>query len=345
MNIKFNKDLSRINDAMEGLVHSYKDNYKLIYEEYSLSLNKAAEEAFEFIKERITFDIPNSDLFFGRETGAAISFVRSRFIPSDLTIDNFADYLMGLSDEEVKLIVLSNLNSSGLNISYEELLPISQDETRLLEFLRKLTLSSSIKWEALEFFRDVGKAMKGFIDLVRRYIPVYKKVLNSNKKIIESFENYIGNGIESEGDAFFTKLVRDTIRLDAEQIIVGTLFFRSRNLVCATVGEKLYVFIGMDYEETVRLALGDGDTLISVLKNLSDKTRFHILNLLKDRELYGQEIAEKVGITMATVSYHMNYLLASDLVRLEKVGQKGYYSLKKDTLKKSIDFLNSNFNL
>ncbi len=345
MNIKFNRGLSRVHNAMQGLVNCYKDNYKLLYEEYDLSLNKASEEAFNFIKERIIFDIPHCDLFFSRETEAAAAFARSRFIPSDLTIDNFVDYLMGLSDEEVKLIILSNLNSAGLNISYEELLLISQDETRILDFLRKLKLTSSIKWEALDFFRDVRSSMKKFIDLVNKYIPIYKKVINNNKKLIEGFENYIENGIDSEGEVFFAKLVRDSISLDAEQIIVGTLFFRSRNLICATVGEKLYVFIGMDYEETARLALGDGDSVMSVFKNLADKTRFHILNLLKDRELYGQEIAEKVGITMATVSYHMNYLLASNLVKLEKVGQKGYYSLKKDTLKKSIDFLNSNFYL
>lgn len=345
MNIKFNRGLSRVHDAMEGLVYCYKDNYKQIYEEYNLSLNKAAEEAFGFIKERIVFDIPNSDLFFSMETGVAVTFARSRFIPVDLTIDNYVDYLTGLSDEEVKLIVLSNLNSEGLKVSYEELLRISRDEAEILDFLRNRKLPSSIKWEALEFFRDIQNSMKGFITLVKRYIPIYKKILNSNKKLIESFENYVESGINSEGEAFFTKFVRDAISLDAEQIIVGTLFFRSRSLICATVGEKLYVFFGMDYEETVRLALGDGDVAISVFKNLSDKTRFHILNLLKDRELYGQEIAEKVGITLATVSYHMNYLLASNLVRLEKVGQKGYYSLKKDTLRKSIDFLNSNFDL
>ena len=52
-----------------------------------------------------------------------------------------------------------------------------------------------------------------------------------------------------------------------------------------------------------------------VFKNLADKTRFQILNLLKSGDLYGQEIAEKVGITLATVSYHMSFLLAANLVR------------------------------
>lgn len=346
MNIKFDRGLSRAHDAMEGLVYSYNDNYKLLYEEYNLHLNKAAEEAFDFIKEKINFNIPGCDLFFGKETGAAINFSRSRFVQSDqLSIDNYVDYLCGLSEEEIKLIMLSNLNSAGTNLSYEELMLVSRDERKILNFLEKTKLPSAMKWDAFEFFRNVRGSMKGFIELVNNYIPVYKSILEKNEKLIEGFENYIENGISSEGEEFFSKLVNDSISLDAKQIIVGTLFFRSRSLICANVGEKLFIYIGIDYQETVRLTQGDEETVINILKNLSDKTRFRILNLLKDNELYGLEIAEKVGITMATVSYHMNYLLASNLVKLEKVGQKGYYILRKDALKKSIQYLNDNFNL
>lgn len=342
MNLQFNRELSRVHDAMEGLVHCYQDSYKKIYEEYNLSLSKTAEEAFEIIKEKVVYNIPHSDLFFNKETGLAVAFAISRFIPPDLTLDNFVDYLSNLKDEEVKLIVLSNLNSVEKKKSYEEIQMIAQEEIKTLDFLRTIKVSSSIKWEAIEFLRDLRNSMKSFIELVKRYIPIYKKIISDNKELIEGFENYVESGIKTEGEAFITNVVRDTITLDADQIIVGILFFCSRNFKCATVGDKLYVFFGIDYDDTI---LAEGDIFISIFKNLSDKTRFQILNLLKDKDLYGQEIAEKVGITLATVSYHMNYLMAANLVKLEKVGRKGYYSLKKDTFIKCIDFLNSNFNL
>lgn len=345
MEIIFNRELSRVHDAMEGLVQCYKDNYKLLYEEYNLNLNKAAEEAIHLIGDRIAFDIPQSDLFFSKDTGIAVAFTTSRFIPSDLSVDNFVDYLRGLSDKEARLIVLSNIKPQ--EVSYEEICDISQDETKVLDFLRRLPLPSSIKWEAFEFFSDVGTSMKGLIALVEKYLPVYKKVIKKNIKLIEAFENDVANRIKSEGEAYYTKLLNGSISLDANQVIAGTLFFSSRSLICTTVGEKLYIFVGLDFEETIKLISGDGETafFISVYKNLSDKTRLQILNLLKDKEYYGLEIAEKVGITLATVSYHMSYLLASNLVSVEKVGQKGYYTLKKNTLKKAIDFLQNNFNL
>lgn len=347
MKLSFSKDLSRVHDAMEGLVLSYKDCYKSFYEDFGLSFNKAPEETLQLISENIKFDIPHSDLFFSRETGTAVAFAHSRFIPSDLSIDNFVDHLKGLGEKEIKLIVLSDLKPEGVSISQEELLLISSDENRIVNFIRGLKLSSSLKWEALEFFRDVKSSMEGFIKLVKEYIPLYKKIMKKNEKLIKNFDEYIINSIESEGQSFLNKLSRGSVSLDAEEVIAGTLFLNSRSLVCNTVGENLYVFIGMDFEETVRFVTGDGDVdfNISVFKNLSDKTRFQILSLLKQKELYGQEIAEKVGITMATVSYHMSYLLASNLVKLEKVGQKGYYTLNRNTLRKTVEFLSNNFNL
>lgn len=345
MNIRYNKGISRVHDAMEGLVLSYKENYKQIYKDYNLQVSKTAEEALIFIHDRVVFDIPGSDFLFGRETEAAVTFARSRFIPADVTIDSFVDYLMGLSDEEIKLILLANLNAKGQKKSYEELLPVARDDGKILDFIRDTDLPAAIKWEAMEFFRDIQHVMTGFIGLVRKYIPVYKKLLSQHRKLIETFEQEIESGICAEGKAWFTKTVRDSINLDAEDIIVGILFFRSRSLTCVSAGEKLYVFLGLDYEETVKQFLGEGDPAIILFKNLSDKTRLHILNLLKEKDLYGQEIAEKVGITLATVSYHMNFLLASTLVRLEKVGQKGYYSLQKNTLRKCVDYLIQNFNL
>ncbi len=347
MKIILNRELSRVHDAMDGLVLSYRGNYKSFYEEFGLKINKAPEEALHFICEKMKFDIPYSELLFSKETGTAIAFAHSRFIPSNLTIDSFVNYLRGLSVEEIKLIVLSDLKPEESNLSEEEMRRISQDESRILDFIRELKLSSTIKWEALEFFRDVKASMERFIDLVKEYIPIYKKLIKNNEKLIEDFEEYIAKGIETEGEAFFSKISRGSISLDAREIIACTLFFNSRSLICNTVEDKLYIFIGMDYEESVRLVTGEGeiDFNISIFKNLSDKTRFQILNLLKHRELYGQEIAEKIGITMATVSYHMSYLLASNLVKLEKVGQKGYYTLNKDTLDSSIDFLKKNFNL
>ena len=348
MSIIFNQQLSRTHDAMEGLVLSYKSRYQKIYSDYNLTVSKAAEEALVLISDRINFDIPCSDLLFGEEVELAVAFARSRFTPEDITLNSFVRYLEGLSEEQVKLIILRSLNARTSNKSCDVLQSIAQDETLFVSFLSEADIPSSLKWEALAFTKDINANMAAFIKLYKQYLPIYKKIITKNKTKIEQFENKIDQGVQQEGVSYIDKIMHGSVSLNTEEVTVGILFFRSKSVICVTreqCDEKIYVFVGMDFEEAVRDELGDSDLALSIFKHLSDKTRFQILNLLKEGDLYGQEIAEKVGITLATVSYHMNFLLAVNLVKLEKIGQKGYYTLRKESLRKSIEFLQNNFQL
>ncbi len=346
MKIAFNQGLSRVHDAMEGLVLSYQDNYKQVYKDYSFTVSKNAAEALGFIQDHVDFAIPCRELFFSRDREAAVSFARSRFIPEDITVDAFADHLAELTDEQARLIMLINLNDAAKqSLDHEVLVRLSRGEGDVVAFIRQITLPPAVKWEAMEFFDDTRGAMKAFVGLVKRYLPVYKQVLDTYKNAIEGFETYVSQGVGADGKRFLNRVVRDAIELESENISVGILFFRSRSLTCVTIDDKLRVFIGTEYEDTVKQALGGEDISMLIFKNLADKTRFQILNLLKSGDLYGQEIAEKVGITLATVSYHMSFLLAANLVRLEKIGQKGYYTLQKQALKRCIAYLDTTFGL
>ena len=53
---------------------------------------------------------------------------------------------------------------------------------------------------------------------------------------------------------------------------------------------------------------------ISIFKVLSDKQRRDILVLLKEGRLNAGEIAEKLGVTPAALSYHLKLLKDAELV-------------------------------
>ena len=52
----------------------------------------------------------------------------------------------------------------------------------------------------------------------------------------------------------------------------------------------------------------------SIFKVLSDKQRRDILVMLKDGRLNAGEIADKLGVTPAALSYHLKLLKNADLV-------------------------------
>ncbi len=72
-------------------------------------------------------------------------------------------------------------------------------------------------------------------------------------------------------------------------------------------------------------------------KILCDKKRLDIIDLLGERPHYVQEMAEKLSLTSATISYHMNFLYSFDLVCSERDEHRVYYSLNKDKAKEMFD--------
>lgn len=84
----------------------------------------------------------------------------------------------------------------------------------------------------------------------------------------------------------------------------------------------------------------------NLFKALSDPNRIAILKLLSARPWYGQELAEKLNITAATISYHMSFLQRIGIITYERMDNRSYYCLNNkklnEPLEKFIDFLNVN---
>jgi DNA-binding transcriptional ArsR family regulator len=65
---------------------------------------------------------------------------------------------------------------------------------------------------------------------------------------------------------------------------------------------------------------------------LGDETRLRILRLLRDRDWYLTEIAERLELSKPTIKHHLAQLRAAGLVTLTEEGGLSYYSLRRDRL-------------
>lgn len=75
---------------------------------------------------------------------------------------------------------------------------------------------------------------------------------------------------------------------------------------------------------------------LNIFKVLSDKQRRDILEMLKDGRLSAGEIAEKMGITPAALSYHLKLLKEADLVVEYKSKNFIYYEINTSVLQELI---------
>jgi ArsR family transcriptional regulator len=79
---------------------------------------------------------------------------------------------------------------------------------------------------------------------------------------------------------------------------------------------------------------------VPIMKALSDDTRLTIIDLLSCGEMCACHLLAEVEISQSTLSYHMKILLDSGLVNGEKIGAWVRYSLVRDKLDDTINFLN-----
>jgi DNA-binding transcriptional ArsR family regulator len=68
------------------------------------------------------------------------------------------------------------------------------------------------------------------------------------------------------------------------------------------------------------------------LKAIADQTRLEILRSLSRGEQYVQQLADQLQLTAATLSHHLNQLLAVMLVGLRGEGRRNYYHLNRNEL-------------
>ena len=74
------------------------------------------------------------------------------------------------------------------------------------------------------------------------------------------------------------------------------------------------------------------ERLVEVFRALGDPVRLRLLGLIAERPRTGKELAEAVSVGAPTVSHHMDKLVRSGLVSVERAGQSRIYSLNQGTL-------------
>lgn len=80
------------------------------------------------------------------------------------------------------------------------------------------------------------------------------------------------------------------------------------------------------------------DEISTILKIIGDPTRLSIMTLLKEKAMYGKEIADILDIKAPTITHHIDQLNKINLLYTEQIGQIKYFSLNR---KKFASLLNS----
>ncbi|MBS7247920.1 MAG: metalloregulator ArsR/SmtB family transcription factor [Candidatus Jordarchaeales archaeon] len=76
---------------------------------------------------------------------------------------------------------------------------------------------------------------------------------------------------------------------------------------------------------------------VELLKALADETRLRILKLVEEGEKCQCEIIPFIGKSQSTISQHLQTLVSSGILEYRREGQRSFYKLKDDRIKKILE--------
>lgn len=255
--------------------------------------------------------------------------------------------------EEVKLKelvmkeILSGLDFIPEDFSQEdEFINIDVEKEFMPFLINKCDLLGEIKWYLTMIAQEPKTYLVELFDIVIEAIDIFKEIFTviekDVEKAIEELRQEIGANPQYISDVTGIRILEQWDRdLNVQPSMIN---FNAVSIQCSQsfifgTPRRDDLYFGWKFNELMKISYGkdkEEEILNERLKCLSDKSKFKILKHLKEKPMFGQEIATALALTTATVSHHMNALLNSKLVNLERIENKIYYTLNNETIEKTI---------
>ncbi len=356
MGIFFKKEIGDIMDVFNSLYllaneETYKERLSAENKPISISIIKY----FNHIKDKSLIDIKKVHFYFKEYMDPRHSFalyylfLERVFDEEDIGVKEVLEVLEKKTEEEllenIHRRLLFHFNKSGKTGPKED--EYNNHKEYLIELIKDCDISSEAKWNMYLIINNPEGYARDFCSEIKGYLTIYSKF----QRRMEGTKNKFNQGVEAElkeqGLSFIKamKLFDDLESYD--NIYVSTLMIFYGNIVYDIKGNNLYVNLGLKYKETLDKYRGKSriDNMVNVMKALGDGSRYEIISLLNEKQLYGQELAEALGLSTATISHHMNLLHTLGIVTIDKVDNKIYYKLNREVLKDFILDIQRDFKL
>lgn len=198
--------------------------------------------------------------------------------------------------------------------------------------------------KCLEAIRDTKKKILTILRKV--YKDAYSKIKNSVEKLLaETQKQYMEQLFLTPVD-FVNRYFRNDFRAVngkwPYRIVIHLSLFDPVDIKKLSIHDYInqegYIVLG---KEAIQWYNDENQSRIicQFLKAISDENRLTILKQLSIKPSYGQELAEKLKLTPATIKHHLALLEELKLVQASRTEHKVYYLINKEEVEKGLDDL------
>ena len=236
------------------------------------------------------------------------------------SFEEYSDDLLSMDEEQIKQQLMTTIvKQDEEEVSVEDkVTELLGNQFAFLDFLKNLPIDDTVRWNYFTIMSQPKKFVEDFISLHQTLKPIFEKVYAEYLPILEKsyqeFETTIQEHPTILAEAFSgTKVIEEIDWASDEISVIPTLLlsdFYFQDSEILILGAKSLEVI----QHVIQTRLDKQQERINVFKNLGDKTRYQIFCEIAKGTKSVKGIAEQLGITSATVSYHINELVLSNLV-------------------------------
>ncbi len=261
-------------------------------------------------------------------------------------VEDSIEYIHKMADSTLtQRIEITNINSGGLSIRLLE-----DDEANIdyIDQLDKLELEDETKWNIYKILLRFKDYFDEMISLIWSVFPRLSKALNKIMPLIQSTYDYWDGYFQDHSFfSFLDHIAKQSIPEDSLDMVINLSV-----IACTDMIYTYDVLIGKDYRQVYIGILIDedfhidkiqltNDSICNILKIISDRSKFEILRRISNTSAYGQELANEMNLTTATISRHMSMLQDYGLVHTRRGEMRIYYSLNKEAIGNLFDMARS----
>ena len=259
-------------------------------------------------------------LYFYKDDVLRMFFINVKTLLRYRSFDEYVEFLQSMDE----VLIKKQLMTSIVKQDEEELVvedkveELVGNQFAFLDFLKYLPIDDTLRWNYFTIMSQPKKFVEDFISLHQTIKPIFDKVYAEYLPILEKsyteFEATIREHPTILAEAFTGTKESEEIDWTSDDIsVIPTLllsdfFFQDSEILL--LGAKSLEVI----QHFIQTRLDKQQERINVFKNLGDKTRYQIFCEIAKGTKSVKKIAEQLGITSATVSYHINELVLSNLV-------------------------------
>jgi DNA-binding transcriptional ArsR family regulator len=264
------------------------------------------------------------------------------------------DYLDALEELDEMTILQSILTKLYLviedtdTVDDETIEKLTKDAHAQINLLDTLEADDQEKWKLSSLLRHPKATTAQWIALIKKLEPIFEGFYQSKREDIENLGHRLVTELnDTDGDAF-SQLTNGVVHksvVPSGNILVS--FVECVGIQINVTSSVPYILWGLEIESFLKhmhkAKESELKERVNLYKNLGDKTRYEVIRLIAQGVESAKEIAHTLGVSQPTISYHINNLLISKVILLERIDNKYVHKVNFDQLEQAYQAMLKDF--